>query len=193
MGLRVLLVDDDPERAAMLEAALGASGCAVIGRADSACDLLQRVRESQPDVIVIDQESPDRDTLEHLCLVTRDAPRPIVLFTQEKDPARMRAALKAGVSAYVVDGLSAERVRAVVDVAMTRFEEHEALKRELRTARTSLAERKRIERAKGMVMKSRGVCEDEAYRLLRKLAMERNQKLAQVAESVIAAAELLTS
>lgn len=191
MTVRVLLVDDDPGRATMLEKALCENGCTVIGRVATATDLLQRVRESQPDVIVIDRDSPDRDTLEHLCLVTRDAPRPIVLFTQEKDQIRMREAIKAGVSAYVVDGFSVERVRAVLDVAMTRFEEHQALKQELQEAKTSLVERKQIERAKGIVMKSRGVSEDQAYGLLRKLAMERNQRLAQVAENVIAMAELL--
>lgn len=191
MTVRVLLVDDDPGRAAMLEKALCENGCAVIGRVATATDLLQRVRESQPDVIVIDRDSPDRDTLEHLCLVTRDAPRPIVLFTQEKDQIRMREAIKAGVSAYVVDGFSVERVRAILDVAMTRFEEYQALKQELQVAKTSLVERKQIERAKGIVMKSRGVSEDQAYGLLRKLAMERNQRLAQVAANVIAMAELL--
>jgi response regulator NasT len=143
-------------------------------------------------VIVIDRDSPDRDTLEHICLVTQDEPRPVVLFTDNGDRSLIRDAVRAGVSAYVVGGLSVERLRPVLDVAIARFEEHQALKRELHDARNSLAERKQIERAKGMVMKSRGVTEDEAYRLLRKLAMERNQKLAQVAESVIAAAELLT-
>lgn len=190
-SMRVLLVDNDPERAAMLEAALGRSGCTVIGRVDTAADLLQRVRASQPDVIVIDRDSPDRDTLEHICMVTRDAPRPIVLFTQEKDQARMRAALQAGVSAYVVDGLSAERVRAVVDVAMTRFEAHQALKQELSEARTSLAERKQIECAKGIVMQQSRCNEDEAYNRLRKLAMERNRRLAEVARDVIEMAKLL--
>ena len=154
-------------------------------------NLLARVREVEPDVIIIDRESPDRDTLEHVCSVTRDEPRPIVLFTQDGNRATIQAAVRAGVSAYIVGGMSAERVRPIVDVAMARFEEFQALRQELDQAKISLAERKQIERAKGIVMKSRGVSEDEAYVLLRKLAMERNQRLAQISENVIAMAELL--
>jgi response regulator NasT len=192
MTLRVLLVDEDPERAATLRAALQAAGYEVVSEARSAVELIGRVRAVKPDVIIIDRDSPDRDTLEHVCMVTRDDPRPIVMFTQDKDQARMREALKAGVSAYVVDGLSAERVRPIVDVALARFEQWQALRQELDQAQASLAERKVIERAKGILMKQRKCSEDEAYRLLRKTAMDRNQRLAEVAENVIAMASLLT-
>jgi response regulator NasT len=143
-------------------------------------------------VIIIDRDSPDRDTLEHVCMITRDDPRPIVMFTQDQNRTLMRAALEAGVSAYVVDGLSVERVRPIVEVALARFEQWQALRRELDQAQTNLAERKVIERAKGIVMKQRRCTEDEAYAMLRKLAMDRNQRLAHVAESVITMAELLT-
>ena len=125
-------------------------------------------------------------------MITRDDPRPIVMFTQDQDRTLMRAALEAGVSAYVVDGLSVERVRPIVEVALARFEQWQALRRELDQAQANLAERKVIERAKGIVMKQRGCTEDEAYAMLRKLAMSRNQRLAQVAESVVTMAELLT-
>jgi len=192
MSLRVLLVDDDAERAAILREALQTAGHVVVAEVRSAVELMSRVRDVQPDVIIIDRDSPDRDTLEHICIVTRDDPHPIVMFTQDKDQAMMREALKAGVSAYVVDGLSAERVRPIVDVALARFEQWQALRQELDQAQASLAERKLIERAKGIVMKQRGCSEDEAYRLLRKTAMERNMRLALVAESVIAMADLLT-
>jgi len=192
MSLSVLLVDDDPLRAAIVEPALREAGYEVVTVVDSAAAMLAQVRARRPDVIIIDRDSPDRDTLEHVCMITRDDPRPIVMFTQDQDRTLMRAALEAGVSAYVVDGLSVERVRPIVEVALARFEQWQALRRELDQAQTNLAERKLIERAKGIVMKQRGCTEDEAYAMLRKLAMSRNQRLAQVAESVITMAELLT-
>lgn len=192
MSLRVLLVDDDPARAAIVEPALREAGYEVVTVVDTAAEMLAQVRARRPDVIIIDRDSPDRDTLEHVCTITRDNPRPIVMFTQDKDRALMREALEAGVSAYVVDGLSVERVRPIVEVALARFEQWQALRRELDQAQTSLAERKLIERAKGIVMKQRNCSEGEAYALLRKLAMDRNLRLAQLAESVIAMAELLT-
>jgi response regulator NasT len=192
MSLSVLLVDDDPERAAIVEPALRAAGYEVVTVVDTAAEMLAQVRAMKPDVIIIDRDSPDRDTLEHVCMITRDDPRPIVMFTQDQDRTLMREALEAGVSAYVVDGLSVERVRPIVEVALARFEQWQALRRELDQAQTNLAERKVIERAKGIVMKQRRCTEDEAYALLRKLAMDRNQRLAHVAESVITMAELLT-
>ncbi len=192
MSLSVLLVDDDPARAAIVEPALRAAGYEVVMVADTAAAMLAQVRARRPDVIIIDRDSPDRDTLEHVCMITRDDPRPIVMFTQDQDRALMREALEAGVNAYVVDGLSAERVRPIVEVALARFEQWQALRRELDQAQTNLVERKVIERAKGIVMKQRGCAEDEAYAMLRKLAMDRNQRLAHVAESVITMAELLT-
>jgi len=192
MSLSVLLVDDDPERAAIVEPALREAGYAVVTVVGTATEMLTQVRARRPDVIIIDRDSPDRDTLEHVCMITRDDPRPIVMFTQDQDRTLMRAALEAGVSAYVVDGLSVERVRPIVEVALARFEQWQALRRELDQAQTNLAERKLIERAKGIVMKQRRCSEHEAYAMLRKLAMDRNQRLAQVAESVIAMAELLT-
>jgi len=191
-AMRVLLVDEDAERAALLKLALRESGDTVSLHVGSTANLPARVRELEPDVIIIDRESPDRDTLEHVCSVTRDQPRPIVFFTQDGDRATIQAAVRAGVSAYVVGGMSAERVRPILDVAMARFDEFQAMRQELDKTKLSLAERKQIERAKGIVMKSRSVDEEEAYVLLRKLAMDRNQRLAQVAENVIAMAELLT-
>ena len=192
MSLNVLLVDDDPTRAAIVESALRDAGYEVVTVVDTATEMLAQVRAMKPDVIIIDRDSPDRDTLEHVCMITRDDPRPIVMFTQDQDRTLMREALEAGVSAYVVDGLSVERVRPIVEVALARFEQWQALRRELDQAQTNLAERKVIERAKGIVMKQRRCSEDEAYALLRKLAMDRNQRLAHVAESVITMAELLT-
>lgn len=192
IGMRVLLVDETPERAELLKRALHESDYAVFVHTGSTANLLTQVRKIEPDVIIIDRDSPDRDTLEHVCSVTRDEPRPIVFFTQDGDRATIQAAVRAGVSAYIVGGMSVERLRPIMDVAMARFEEFQAMRQELDKAKLSLAERKQIERAKGIVMKSRGVSEDEAYGMLRKLAMERNQRLAQVAEDVLSMAELLT-
>jgi response regulator NasT len=192
MRLRVLLVEQDPERATMVRAALDEAGYALVAQVTNASELLAGVRAAQPDVIIIDRDSPDRDTLEHVCVITRDEPRPIVMFTQDKDQARMRAALQAGVSAYVVDGLAAERVQPIVNVALARFEQWQALRQELDQAQTGLAERKAIDRAKGILMMQRRCSEDEAYRLLRKTAMDRHARLGEVAENVIAMAKLLT-
>jgi len=191
MSLSVLLVDDDPERAAIVEPALRAAGYEVVTVVDTATEMLAQVRARRPDVIIIDRDSPDRDTLEHVCMITRDDPRPIVMFTQDQDRTLMRAALEAGVSAYVVDGLSVERVRPIVEVALARFEQWQALRRELDQAQANLAERKLIERAKGIIMKQRGCSEDEAYRALRKMAMDRGKRLVNVAEILVAAEDLL--
>lgn len=190
--MRVLLVDENAERAELLKSALHESGYTVSLHVGVMAQLLAQVRAVEPDVIIIDRDSPDRDTLEHVCMVTRDQPRPIVMFADDGDRMAIRAAVDAGVSAYVVGGLKAERIRPIVDVAIARFEQFQAMRQELDQTRTNLAERKQIERAKGIVMKSRGVSEDEAYVLLRKLAMERNQRIAEVSENVIAMAELLT-
>ncbi|MBI5461543.1 MAG: ANTAR domain-containing protein [Gammaproteobacteria bacterium] len=191
MKLRVLLIDDDRDRRALLEEALGTAGYSVVIGAAQEGDLLGEVRRVQPDVIVIDVDSPDRDTLENMCCIARDVPRPVVMFTHDEDTEKMRTAIRAGVSAYVVGGVSGERVRPIVEVAVMRFEQHQALREELQQAKVTLADRKVIERAKGILMRQRGCGEDAAYQTLRKAAMERNRKLVEVAQSVIDAAELL--
>ncbi|KPK52470.1 MAG: hypothetical protein AMJ84_05480 [Acidithiobacillales bacterium SM23_46] len=191
MTMRVLLVDGDQERAETLSETLRQAGHEVVGHFSEAIDLLSRVREAKPDVIIIDHDSPDRDTLEHVCMVTRDDPRPIVMFTQDREGVMIREAVKAGVSAYVVDGLAPDRLRPILDVAVARFEQCLALRQELDEARASLAERKVIERAKGFLMKQRSCSEDEAYRLLRKTAMDGNKRVAEVAEQLVAMSKLL--
>lgn len=192
MSLCVLLVDNDPARAAIVKPALREAGYEVVTVANSSTEILEQVRRLRPDVIIIDRQSPDRDMLEHICMLTRDEPRPIVLFTDNGDRDSIRAAVRAGVSAYVVGSLSADRIRPIVDVALARFEEFQRLRGQLNKANLMLADRKLIERAKGLVMQQRGVSEAEAYQLLRKTAMDRNQRLVEVAENVIAMAELLT-
>ena len=193
LPLTVMLVDDQPARAALLEQALRDHGYTVIARLSSAAGLAAEVARLGPDVIIIDTESPDRDTLENMALLNRDNPRPVVMFAAEGDTAAIERALRAGVSAYVVDGLSPGRVKAIVDVAIARFREYQALRRELEETRTQLADRKLIDRAKGLLMKHRVLDEQQAYKAMRKMAMDRGQKLAEVAGYIIAVLELLES
>ncbi len=189
--LRVMLIDENPGRSALLKQALLDAGYDVVARVGTNEDVLNRVKEIEPDVIIVDMGSPDRDTLEHMRSISRDRPRPIVMFAEKSDSDTTRAAIKAGVSAYVVDGLGAARIKPIMDVAIARFREFQAMRRELDEARTRLVERKVIERAKGILMKKRGMNEDEAYSALRKLAMSRNKRIVEVAEAVVAAVELL--
>ena len=142
-------------------------------------------------MIVIDTESPSRDVLEHLCVLSQSSPRPIVMFTRDDAQASIREAVRSGVSAYVVDGLDPERVKSIVDVAVARFEEFQSLRAQLAEANLRLEERKLVERAKGLLMKSRGWDEETAYGALRKLAMDRKLRLGQVAQQLIDSAELL--
>ena len=190
--LRVMLIADDSQKdVSLLNDGLKAAGYDVVEVSMSASALLDRVAALQPDVIIIDSDSPTRDTLEQLSFVNARQPRPIVLFTEDRDNVTIQAAIKAGVSAYIVAGMQPERLRPILDVAVARFEQDRALREELRDAQTRLVERKAIERAKGIVMKQKGVAEEEAYRLLRKLAMDRNQRLLDVAQHVIDVADLL--
>ena len=189
--LRILLIDDLHSRAAILEQALSDAGHSIIARLGSTLDLPQQVHKLQPDVVIIELDSPDRDTLENMSIVTRDNPRPIILFSAQDDSDTIQHAVRAGVSAYVVDGLSAKRVRPIIDVAVARFREFQAMRQELEKTRDQLSERKLVERAKGLLMKQRGFDEDEAYNAMRKMAMERNQRLVQVAQNVIDIFEML--
>lgn len=189
-ALRVMLVDRDRARSVVLERALTDAGYQVAGRVSAGEDLAQRVRELAPDVIIVDMDSPDRDTLEHMHSITREQPRPIVMFAEEDDSETISKAVRAGVSAYVVDGLSGPRVKPIVDVAIARFREFQALRRELDEVRSTLAERKLVDKAKGIIMKQRHCDEEQAYRALRKLAMDRNQRIADTARDVIGVAKL---
>jgi two-component system, response regulator / RNA-binding antiterminator len=186
-----MIVDENPERAAIIEASLVAAGYEIVARVIGRADLQATVNAVEPDVIVIDMESPDRDTLEDMSRITRERPRPTVMFVDRSDSDSIRAAVQAGVTAYVVAGLQPDRVRPVLEVAIARFNEFQELRRELESARSSLEDRKVIERAKGILMKRRGLDEEEAFRLLRKMAMDRKMRLANVARELVAAAEVL--
>jgi response regulator NasT len=189
--LRIALVDEKPDRSSDLERALAEAGFEVVARLGGRGDLRARLAELGPDVVIVDMQSPDRDVLEDMHRIHREQPRPIVMFVDESDSESIRAAVSAGVSAYVVDGTKARSVRPIIEVAMARFHAFQALRGELEAARASLAERKLVDRAKGILMERRGVGEEEAYRLLRKTAMDRKMKLVDVARHVIEMAELL--
>jgi two-component system, response regulator / RNA-binding antiterminator len=189
--MRVLVVDESAERAEMLRAALLLAGHEVTASLTSSLALLKTIEQLEPDVIVIDTDSPSRDVLEHLVMVSRHTPRPVVMFTSDGSEAAIRAATRAGVSAYVVDGLDEGRIKTIVDVAVARFEETQGLRDQLAEANLRLAERKLIERAKGLLMKSRNIDEESAFAALRKAAMDRNLKLSEVAQRIVDAADLL--
>lgn len=189
--LKVLVIDESAGRAGDICAGLALAGHQVAAVLASARDLAAQVAAIRPDVILIETDEPSRDTLEHLAAMERDAPRPVVVFARESGGDTIRAAIKAGVSAYVVDGLDPERLKPVIAVAIARFEQEQALKAELAEATQKLSDRKLIERAKGLLMKSRGMDEDAAYGALRKLAMDRKQSLAATAQDVIDMAKFL--
>ena len=189
--VRVLVVDESAERADTLRDGLARAGHEVVATLSSPLELLRAVERVQPDVIVIDTESPSRDVLEHLVFVSQHTPRPVVMFSADSAPETIRAATRAGVSAYVVDGLDKDRIQSIVEAAVARFEQYQALRIELADANLKLTERKVVERAKGLLMKSRSLDEEAAYAALRKMAMDRKLKLVEVAQRVIDAADLL--
>ena len=189
--MRVLVVDESADRAELLREGLLRAGHEVTATLSSPLALLKTIDELKPDVIVIDMDSPSRDVLEHLVFVSQHTPRPVVMFSQDDAPETIRAATRAGVSAYVVDGLDRNRIKAIVEAAVARFEDYQALRTQLAEANLKLAERKAVEKAKGLLMKSRGLDEDAAYAALRKMAMDRKLKLIEVAQRVIDAADLL--
>lgn len=191
--LRIMLVDSFPERTTTVEAALTAVGHQVVARVMAGGDLAAEVAAVSPDVIIIDIDSPNRDTLEHMRTISRECPRPVVMFTNDDDAGTIRSAVRAGVSAYVVDGLSASRVLPVLEVAMARFEAFQSMREELEQARSTLVERKLVERAKGLLMRQSSMDEETAYKAMRKIAMDRNIRIADLARTLIAASDLLAS
>ena len=181
---------DVAERNRSLRIGLLESGFNLVATLPADVFLSERIAQLQPDMVIVDAESDARDALEHVVIATRDAPRPIVMFTNDSDPAHVRQAVAAGVTAYVVSGLSAERVRPILDVAMARFEHEQALRAELNTARTELKDRKTIDRAKALLMQRQGLSEEQAYNKLRKTAMDKGLKLAEVAQRMLDVADL---
>jgi response regulator NasT len=189
--LTILVIDENPVRTAILDDGLREAGYSNIVHLNSTHELLRRVFSIDPDVILIDLANPSRDVLEQMFQVSRTVKRPIAVFVDQSDTAMIEASVDAGVSAYIVDGLRKERVKPILDMTVSRFNAFDRLARELEQARSELAERKVIERAKGILMKSRGIAEEDAFALLRKTAMNEKKKLVDIAQSVVTAAHLL--
>jgi response regulator NasT len=190
-ALKILVIDENRIRASIIEAGLHDAGHADVALIHDTAGIAARIEALQPDVIVIDLENPNRDMLENMFQLSRAVKRPIAMFVDHSDTASIEAAVDAGVSAYVVDGLRKERVKPILDMAISRFRAFSRMERELEEARSELENRKVVERAKGILMRSRGVSEAEAYALLRKTAMNQNRKIADVAQSLVTTAELL--
>ncbi len=188
--LRIAVIDKNPLRAAVLEEGLRAAGHMIVVRIDDTADLLDRIHAIDPDVILIDLESPSRDVLEQF-KVSRSVARPVAMFVDQSDAAMIDAAIDAEVSAYIVDGLRKERVKPILDMTISRFNAFAKLKKELETAKSQLDDRKAIDRAKALVMRAKDIPEEQAYALMRHVAMNENKKIAEVARSIITAADLL--
>lgn len=182
----------EAERSRSLRIGLLESGYNIVAVLPVDTFLPERIAQIQPDMIIVDAESQARDTLEHVVMATRDERRPIVLFTDDEDTSHVKDAIAAGVTAYVVAGLASERVKPVLEVALARFQHEEALRRELADARTQLSDRKVIDRAKGLLMTRNGLSEEEAYARLRKTAMDRGLRLADVAQRLLDVADVLS-
>ncbi|RWO91836.1 ANTAR domain-containing response regulator [Mesorhizobium sp.] len=190
-SLTVLVIDENHIRASIIEAGLRAAGHEQVTVVHDVAGIARRIAEIEPDVIVIDLENPNRDMLENMFQLSRVVKRPIAMFVDRSDQASIEAAVEAGVSAYVVDGLRQERVKPILDMAISRFNAFSRMARELEEARSELEDRKVIDRAKGILMRSRGLSEDAAYTLLRKTAMNQNRKISEIAQSLVTAAGLL--
>ncbi|MBX3573803.1 MAG: ANTAR domain-containing response regulator [Mesorhizobium sp.] len=189
--LKILVIDENRIRSAIIEAGLREAGYDQVTIVHDVGGIARRIAEIEPDVIVIDLENPNRDMLENMFQLSRAVKRPIAMFVDRSDTASIEAAVDAGVSAYIIDGLRKERVKPILQMAISRFNAFSRMARELEEARGELEGRKLIERAKGILMKSRGMSEEDAYALLRKTAMNQNRKLADVAQSLVTAADLL--
>ncbi|WP_417832290.1 ANTAR domain-containing response regulator [Terasakiella sp.] len=189
--LKILVIDENETRAAILLEGLRASGLTCVEWLKDTRGLSERIFMLDPDVILIDLEDPNRDVLEQMFQVSREVRRPIAMFVDSSDSQSISQAVDAGVSAYIVDGLKSERVRSIVEMTVSRFNAFSKLHKELAEAKNALQDRKVLERAKGILMTQRGIGEAEAYALLRKTAMNKGQKISDIASSIVTASEIL--
>ncbi len=190
-SLKIVIVDESPVRAAILEEGLREAGFSQVVRIEETANLLARIYAIDPDVIVIDLESPSRDVLEQMFQVSRIVKRPVAMFVDQSDSASIQASVDAGVSAYIVDGLKKERMKHILDLCISRFNAFHRLEEELARTKTALEDRKVIDRAKGILMKMKNLNEEEAYKLLRTTAMNQERKIVEIAQSIITASEML--
>jgi two-component system, response regulator / RNA-binding antiterminator len=188
---KIAIVDENPIRAAILEEGLREAGFTLVERVGEMKNLLARIYQIDPDVILIDLENPSRDVLEQMFQVSRAVRRPIAMFVDQSDAASIQASVDAGVSAYIVDGFRKERIKSIIDLCISRFNAFAKLQDELERTKNALEERKVIDRAKGILMKLKNLSEEEAYVLMRSTAMREKKKIAEIAQSIITASELL--
>jgi two-component system, response regulator / RNA-binding antiterminator len=188
---KIVIVDESPIRAAILEEGLREAGFTEVVRISEMQSLLARIYALDPDIIVIDLENPSRDSLEQMFQVSRAVRRPIAMFVDQSDAASIQASVDAGVSAYIVDGLKKERIKPILDLCVSRFNAFAKLQDELDRTKNALEERKVIDRAKGILMKLKGLTEEEAYVLMRSTAMREKKKIGEIAQSILTASELL--
>ena len=191
LDLTILVIDENAIRASIIEEGLREAGHERVTVIHEVQGVARTIETLRPDVIIIDLENPNRDMMEHLFQLTRTVGRPIAMFVDRSDTASIEAAVDAGVSAYIVDGLRKERVKPILDMAVSRFNAFSRLQRELADAKSALEERKIVERAKGILMKMRGLSEEQAFALLRQTAMNEKKKMSDIAQSVVTAAGLL--
>jgi len=188
---KIVIVDQSPVRAAILREGLQDAGFTGVEHISEMHNLLARIYALDPDVILIDLENPSRDILEQMFQVSRAVRRPIAMFVDQSDAASIQEAVEAGVSAYIVDGLKKERIRPLLDLCVSRFNAFAKLQDELARAKSALEDRKVLDRAKGLLMKLKGLTEDEAYVLIRSTAMREKKKIGEIAQSIVTAADLL--
>ncbi len=190
--LTIVVVEKDRERAILIVESLRASGDHDIHVIGDDSGLARAISSRNPDIVLIDIQSPSRDVIEELTLASAPMDRPVAMFVDQSDGALTRAAIQAGVSAYVVDGLRSARIKPIIDAAIARFQMFQQMRTELEATRRALEERKIIDRAKGLLMKARGIDEDAAYALLRRAAMDQGKRVAEVAGALVTAAGLLS-
>jgi response regulator NasT len=188
---KIVIVDESPIRAAILQEGLREAGFTQVVHISEMQSLLARIYAVDPDIILIDLENPSRDVLEAMFQVSRAVRRPIAMFVDQSDSASIQASVEAGVSAYIVDGLRKERIKPILDLCVSRFNAFAKLQEELERTKSQLEDRKIIEKAKGILMKVKGLTEDEAYVLLRSTAMREKKKIGEIAQSIITASEML--
>ena len=191
-SLSILVVEADPDKARQIIDALIEAGWDDVHALAQVSGLERAIKDHAPDIVLIDMANPDRDTLEHISLVSETRTRPVAMFVDQTDEDLTQAALAAGVSAYVVDGLQMNRIKPVLETAIARFQLMRQIQSELEAAKRALEDRKTLDRAKGILMRQRGMSEDEAYRLLRKTAMDQGRKVIDVAQALVTAADLLS-
>ncbi len=189
--LRVMIVDNDLKQSKPLRNSLLDNGFNVVAHVEDGVNLRNKCCELKPDVVIVDTESPSQNILDNVSMLSKHDAKPVVIFTNDSDKEKIKAATSAGVSAYVAGKIPSERLTSVIDAALARFKETKQLRDELEQANKKLDNRKVVERAKGILMKQRDVDEDEAYKMLRNMAMQRNKKIADVSSQLIQAATML--